>query len=128
MPRYIPVCYTASLARPLRRRARKIRAPVLDALRTKKPCVVARFFFLGWYVRLVMMVTNVHYKRYLGNPTHLRHQNSGLLRLKQSPRLFQLAMTHTSCVCRTPKALLLRIIASISEAIQGLYYRVLFKI
>lgn len=42
---------TVSCARPFRLRARRIFLPAVVALRTKKPCVVARLRFFGWYVR-----------------------------------------------------------------------------
>lgn len=52
------ICYTESRARPLRRRRRRMRLPFFEFVRTRKPCVRARFFFFGWYVlridRIVM--------------------------------------------------------------------------
>lgn len=44
--------YTANFALPLRRRAASTPRPVAVFLRARKPCVVARFRFFGWYVLL----------------------------------------------------------------------------
>ncbi len=44
------VLVTASFERPLRRRRASTFRPLVDLLRTKKPCVFARFFFFGLYV------------------------------------------------------------------------------
>ena len=45
--------HTESLARPLRRRRVRIRRPSFVLSRARKPCVRARFFFFGWYVRFI---------------------------------------------------------------------------
>jgi hypothetical protein len=45
---------TASLLRPLRRRAERIARPARVRMRRRKPCVLARRRLFGWYVRLLM--------------------------------------------------------------------------
>lgn len=47
---------TVSCARPFRRRAWMIFRPLGVADRARKPWVVARFFFFGWYVRFGIYV------------------------------------------------------------------------
>jgi len=47
-------------ARPLRRRRTRTLAPVLVALRTKKPWVFARLRFLGWYVRFMRPLYRIY--------------------------------------------------------------------
>lgn len=47
--------YTASFARPLRRRRVRTRVPVAVFARERNPCVFSRLRFFGWYVRFVDM-------------------------------------------------------------------------
>ena len=44
---------TASLLRPLRRRADRIERPARVRIRRRKPCTLARRRLFGWYVRLL---------------------------------------------------------------------------
>lgn len=49
------VCYAASFARPLARRARTTLRPFLLLMRFKKPCTPLRWRFLGWNVRFILL-------------------------------------------------------------------------
>lgn len=49
----LSISYAESFARPFRRRAFNTRFPEAVFVRFKKPCVRARFRFLGWYVRFM---------------------------------------------------------------------------
>lgn len=55
-----------STLRPLRRRAARIARPAFVDIRLRKPCVLARFRLLGWYVRFTLIL-RIHTRHWSGH-------------------------------------------------------------
>ena len=49
------VSLTLRFLRPFARRRARTRLPFLEAIRDRKPCLLARLRRLGWYVRFILL-------------------------------------------------------------------------